>query len=154
MLTPERLAAIAAREAAATRGPWIVEHCDDGKVNRIAAFPEGFLNSVPHIVETDSGYYPPREPDAQFIAGARDDVPDLLAHAAELSSAVAELERSYAELWAKRDQEVADLQDEARRLRRALAEIADPVRGSNELHTRLRARAALELKPGQWPPDL
>lgn len=79
-MNQERLDEIRERVAKATPGPWrVINHPLRTGVGGIAAVADDEL-----IVETDSGYYPPMRPDADFIAHARQDVPDLLAEVARL----------------------------------------------------------------------
>jgi len=86
-LTAEQLAAIKAREAAATDGPWLYDH--------------GLLRGGGHIgrrqlaeMHSFSPYHR-AEADGTFIAEARTDVPALLA---ELDRMAAELDRVRTEL--------------------------------------------------------
>lgn len=77
-----RLDEIRARCDAASQGPWVVRRCPYAK--RPVEVDGIYTASGERIVETDSGVYPPKEPDAQFIAHAREDVPWLLAQVAAL----------------------------------------------------------------------
>ncbi|WP_431781779.1 hypothetical protein [Streptomyces chumphonensis] len=84
-MTPERLAEIAAREAAATRGPWGLD-------------PEGVFGSGTVVAEVDGrerivgelGFGVGEEADAdrEFVAHARADVPALLAEVGHLRGEV------------------------------------------------------------------
>ena len=76
-MTPERLAEIEARAEAATEGPW--EAWDRGIGFEVHVNAE-CLNS--EFRETF------RQADAEFIAAARTDVPDLLAEVRRLQAAV------------------------------------------------------------------
>lgn len=80
-LTPERLAEIKARTDAATPGPWFVEHLErDGFTyfSTDIAPLESFDGEV-HAGVLD-------EDEAEFIAHAREDVPDLVAEVERLRS--------------------------------------------------------------------
>lgn len=103
-VTPAELDAILARADAATPGPWRVifepeaygtlgGEMDPDRVHNIFGGPD----ERTRIVETDGGCYPPRKPDAIFIAHARTDVPALVADnrklQAKLAAAVAFMER-------------------------------------------------------------
>lgn len=89
-------------EQKATPGPWKVRV----KGNRVwgivvpASLQEP-LDVV--IVETDSGYYPPRMPEARFIAVARNAMPDLLA----LARAAGEVVRAERERISGQDRDEA-----------------------------------------------
>lgn len=87
MITDEELNAMEARANVATAGPWEVEvgRVRAGDTPRVFGVetayddPEGvpeFPTRI-RIIETDSGHYPPRRDDAEFIAHARTDVPKL-----------------------------------------------------------------------------
>lgn len=95
------LKAIRARADAATPGPW--EALPDNGHRTDKTRCHGIVGPKPekpaedwekwervNIVITDSGYYPPRMPDAVFIAAARQDVPALC-------DRVEALEREYRE---------------------------------------------------------
>lgn len=68
--------------AKATPGPWHLGKIDVDIVQGIYGLKfeiepgELFLTC---IVQTDSGFYPPRMPDAQFITASREIIPQLLA---------------------------------------------------------------------------
>ena len=71
MTDTDRFAAIRAREAAAYPGPWITEHGDD--LDLFVLAEDGAMTPI------DFGYVGNRpEPNAEFVAAARDDVPFLL----------------------------------------------------------------------------
>lgn len=64
---------IEARASKATPGPWLSTY------SGIRGGPkdeEG--NATIHIVETDCGYYPPKENDEDFIIHSRTDIPHLV----------------------------------------------------------------------------
>lgn len=100
MLSDEQLAAIRAREQMASKGPWTVEPRD------VKYYPNTINQPpviTPDLIATDGdnpflGAYVigPPEPsrghyyvrDAVFMAEARQDVPDLLAHIAHLESVI------------------------------------------------------------------
>jgi hypothetical protein len=83
-LTVEELAAITARAAAATRGPWHVDN-DMRDLNRWVISENGSL-------EANFGYRGNRnQDDAQFTAHARDDIPALLTELARLRAVEADL---------------------------------------------------------------
>ncbi len=93
-MTEQELAAIEARAAAATEGPWEVtadqhaldnerEHCQGITAppgpDEIEMGKEYDIEPRQReIVVTDSGFYPPLKADAAFIAHARTDVPALV----------------------------------------------------------------------------
>jgi hypothetical protein len=88
-LTDEQYAAIRAREAAATPGPWAIEWDHDdvtGAPFPVSLGPIGYLE---HHGERDVA-------DAEFIAAAREDVPALLAHADRLNALLADRDRRIA----------------------------------------------------------
>jgi hypothetical protein len=79
-MTPERLAEIRARAEAATPGPWRVV----GRDFAIKGFPQVELPTK------EQHYFPVNFPcDADFIAAARTDIPDLLAYVDALREALA-----------------------------------------------------------------
>lgn len=71
-----RLSEIKARLDAATPGKWEVEYLgpSEEELNVVA----GVSTNGKSIIQTDAGYYPPLQPDANFIAHARDDIPWLI----------------------------------------------------------------------------
>jgi len=81
-----RVAEIQERLDKTTSGPWIVSYREEYGKRRVykISTEEGLNEDHCYekdqgvIVETDGGYYPPRENDAEFIAHARSDVPWLL----------------------------------------------------------------------------
>lgn len=92
-LDPKRLAEIRGRERVATPGKWFVFYEEDrpqdvvGGIYHIPPLRDSediqdleapFYRYETRICETDSGHYGPRKMDAEFIAHARQDVPDLL----------------------------------------------------------------------------
>lgn len=98
-MTPSELSAIAARADAATPGPWF--WADEAMYANAAPTPEtrddagwDWRSGQPRqiapirLIETDSGYYPPREKDRAFLAAARSDVPALVAEVRRLQAAV------------------------------------------------------------------
>ena len=93
-MTPEQLAAIAARNAARTPGKWTQHLVDDTTVvcrgqDICCTFPGGGLDDdVDFNTDTEQ-----RELDAAFIAHASEDIPSLLAEVARLT-AVIEHDRS------------------------------------------------------------
>ena len=92
-MTPEQLAAIAARNAARTPGKWTQHLVDDTTVvcrgqDICCTFPGGGLDGdVDFNTDTEQ-----RELDAAFIAHASEDIPALLAEVARLTAALAEAE--------------------------------------------------------------
>lgn len=85
-LSPERLAGIRARVEAASPGPWCT---DESEIYQGTEYIAG----AEWIGDTCRTYGDGGRADAQFIAAARTDVPDLLAEVARLQRRVAELER-------------------------------------------------------------
>jgi len=141
------LAAIEARAAAATRGPWHADH-EFGHVNASALGPSHIVCGLDSELCADTG-----GADIAFIAHAREDVPALLrhlaaqqaAHAAALDAAVAaERERHAAEVAAARAEALREFAHRAEqgavdtaRIDRALATI--------DALTRERDRLAADL---------
>lgn len=85
LLTPDVLAAIAARAETATPGPWY--HCVSGEFDYqwIVEPPHGetALDSICVVAKSGA---PNAMEDAAFIAHARQDIPALLAHASALAA--------------------------------------------------------------------
>lgn len=153
-LSEQQLAGIAAREAAATPGPWGVYDDGTARLDIVAGLEEtgaGYTGrrEIAQTVESPMDNDPSHvswgedEDDAQcradgvFIAHAREDVPALLAEVARLRAnyaeavaTVARLEQKRAELErianAERER-VAELEAERRSASEALAEAADEV---------------------------
>ena len=99
-LPESELSAIAARADAATPGPWF--WADEAMYANAAPTPEtrddagwDWRSGQPRqiapirLIETDSGYYPPREKDRAFLAAARSDVPALVAEVRRLRALLA-----------------------------------------------------------------
>lgn len=78
-LTQDDLAAIRAREARATPGPW-------------TASSQGWVDRPPHASVNRQAFHCVE--DAQFMAHAREDVRRLLAHVEHLTAALAESEQA------------------------------------------------------------
>lgn len=96
MIDAKRLAEIRARAECATAGPWWWDE-DRREVRSVNAVDEWGHRydrdeSSGPIVETDMGHYPPYRVDREFIAHARQDVPDLLAEVERLRNLVAAVE--------------------------------------------------------------
>lgn len=97
-MSAEKLAEIAAREAAATPGPWGSHRDLDGvytvEANPRVSLAEGMAHdgvvATVHPVDGDQEAYA----NVRFIAHAREDVPALLARIAELETALAAAGRS------------------------------------------------------------
>lgn len=64
-------------EAKATPGPWKIELGTLGEEERVYGIYSGKY-SFDKIIETDTGYYPPRRPDADLIVEYRNALPKLL----------------------------------------------------------------------------
>ncbi len=80
MTEPLDLGAIKAREAEATEGPWRVEESRKPEYSIILVCgPDDTGEEVIHFMYSDG-----REPDAEFIASARQDVPALIAEVERL----------------------------------------------------------------------
>ena len=92
-MTPQRLAEIEARAKAATEGPW---HCWNGwpvepqACERIGPKIAGGVKGNPDIFG--------QKEDFEFIAHARQDIPDLLADRQKLIERIRELEAHVEEL--------------------------------------------------------
>jgi hypothetical protein len=86
LLSHDRLAAIRARAEAATAGPW---RADWKGTNHYEITSQASDNPYSFWVMTDSSA---RGEDLDFAAHARQDIPDLLAHAEALARRVADLE--------------------------------------------------------------
>jgi hypothetical protein len=125
-LTPGRLAEIEARAGKATEGPWLVG----------SAFGEDGL--LPHEVvispkqpTVDLPATPQGRRDAQFIAHAREDIPDLLAelewkHSQLMTvGQIAKLNKRSAESWAREVERVTRDLAEARAELAALTAVAE-----------------------------
>ena len=112
-LTPDDLAAIEAREQAATAGPWTWRVSEDRRWVDIES---------PHIDRVVATTHD--DDTADFIAHARTDVPRLLAHVKAQAERIAELEALVSRSVAKSalDSQVA----EVTRLRERLAQIDTP----------------------------
>jgi len=85
-MSEERLKEIAAREKAATPGPWWTERDHHGQENLYA--PDGFwLGRMPHqcVVAIEQQQIA----NAAFVVEARADIPDLLAEVRRLREALA-----------------------------------------------------------------
>jgi len=65
-------------EAKATPGPWKIELGTLGEEERVYGIYSGKY-SFDRIIETDTGFYPPRRPDADLIVEYRNAIPKLLA---------------------------------------------------------------------------
>lgn len=103
-LTPDELAAIRAREAAATAGPWMVPHmCEDEHPCNCRSILSpaycGAIAEIPQLLDKpipEGGNDCPPETgarcNADFIAHSRQDIPDLLADHDALTARVRELE--------------------------------------------------------------
>jgi hypothetical protein len=88
----ERLAQIRAREQAATKGPWRVEE-HRPSLTRMVVSEDGTL-------DVDLGYVGNRtEPDAEFIARAREDIPWLLGQLEELLEELGGRDEEARERW-------------------------------------------------------
>jgi hypothetical protein len=96
-----RIAQIQERAEKATKGPWVAKPGDFGNEDRCGGIAvEGAKSFYDEIVTTDSGYYGPKWPDAEFIAHAREDIPYLLDHVAALTHAREEAQQQLAEVHA------------------------------------------------------
>lgn len=88
-MTNDELKAIKSRADAATAGPWEAEVRQDRSDDEPRVYGINTAYDDPdcdpkyprriRLVETDSGYYPPKREDAEFMAHARTDVPALVA---------------------------------------------------------------------------
>jgi hypothetical protein len=115
MITPERLAAIEAREKAATRGPWARPLNTRYRASVTADMPVGdpasrLINNTDHkgnpervtivscpIWSNGKFFRPQSGKDLEFIAHGREDIPDLVGTVQELWAELAE----YQELCSK-----------------------------------------------------
>lgn len=79
----EELTAIRERAEAASAGPWVVED-DDGYSHAVIVDEPGF--GTMYVCQDLSQGHDDGLNDAEFIAHAREDVPALLDHAAELQA--------------------------------------------------------------------
>ena len=97
-MTEVELAVIEKRAEGATAGPWSILNPHRGSCDGIAGphlcAPEECDEDCPlwwrprNIVETDSGFYPPRLNDAMFIAHARSDIPALIGEVRRLQAVI------------------------------------------------------------------
>ena len=99
-MTPQELDAIEARAAKATKGPWETHLVDDTTI--VSDNCEIGTTCDSSNTERDDGYnieYERMEADADFIAHARQDIPDLLAAltAAKAENEVLRLLQEFAE---------------------------------------------------------
>jgi hypothetical protein len=112
-LTPARLAEIRQRAAHATEGPWAIWRDLDhqgfitvgdatGVIPEGAAYTEGPSNPTAHVYI---------EEDAEFIAAARADVPDLLAEIERLTAEHAAFEQRLADVQAEHHERALGLND-------------------------------------------
>lgn len=95
--TPERHAAAKAREAAATKGPWAYTtllHDDRPGTNEVA----DLANDCYVVTDAPLSHY---RHDGEFIAAAREDVPDMLAKIEEQAAEIERLEASELDLVRK-----------------------------------------------------
>lgn len=102
MLSRERIEAIRARAAAATPYPWEWEAADGSMLalgTKGAALMEGNVLMCARCEACQEHNKPcmwPKKPDADFIAHARQDVPDLLEHIDALETVLRRVrERNY-----------------------------------------------------------
>jgi hypothetical protein len=111
-LSEHDLQVIERRVAAASDGPWWVDLAWERRTGRGREHqppdqwadvhgvrapdwpiqPDEDWHRPRQIIETDSGYYPPDLEDAAFIAGARQDVPALLAEVRRLQGLIKAVE--------------------------------------------------------------
>ena len=125
-MTPERIAEIRQREQQATKGPWYVEHdADCREYGPIIEFPWGLVGPTNVGAATMGEDYKQRyghkvseiseltENDAQFLAHARQDIPDLLAEVRRLQAERDRLREALTESLALNINwtETAELQD-------------------------------------------
>lgn len=90
-MTKEQIDAIASRAAAAERGPWCVMNGGDNETSTFIDGPEGDVlirdwRGSGHLSEE---YVWVKEPNAEFIAHAREDIPALLAEVERLHDELA-----------------------------------------------------------------
>ena len=137
-LTPERLAAIRERHAAATDGPWWFDESDTcwrlhGVMGRIPPlrrdgfFPEQVMNKqILKAAKQGTPYaeYWPDKADAAFIVGAWKDVRDLLAEVDRLNAQTVTYDRLNRVAIGDWEREVARLKADNATLRSALEEVA------------------------------
>lgn len=81
-------------EAKATPGPWKIELGTLGEEERVYGIYSGKY-SFDKIIETDTGFYPPRRPDADLIVEYRNAIPKLLE--------ALDVMQEVLEMYAKRD---------------------------------------------------
>lgn len=91
-LTDEQLAAIQAREAAATPGPWAIEWDEDDVTDTPFPVSLGPIGYLEHRGKREQA-------DAEFIAAARADVPALLAEVHRLRAELAASQAQLAGVW-------------------------------------------------------
>lgn len=85
------------RAKKATKGPWVWRK-DVMQAIRVCIEPCDGTCGAETIIETDSGYYPPRANDKEFIAHARADIPEL---ARRLKRAIQGLNHLNSVAWLK-----------------------------------------------------
>ena len=111
MLDNERLAAIRERHEKATKGPWWNDDISWAEIDDITVWcgdkddPECLLNIGPNFSEmsNEGGKGTQSWNDAEFIAHARADVPDLLAEVERLKQENAILTDQLAGIWTRGD---------------------------------------------------
>lgn len=82
-MTPAELARAKEICEKATQGPWKILY--DGRL------VDGVYAGETRIVETDSGFYPPRDSEAEFIAEARTLLPKAIAEIERLQKQINEV---------------------------------------------------------------
>lgn len=126
-LSPERRQAIQERAEKATEGPWVQDvllvRDDENGVLRTIAHCTRWYNAQPRPEEAEAN--------AEFIAHARQDIPDLLAEVSRLTAALEERDKTIEQLVEQLHAGLADYAD----AKSALAQQAEDV---------TRLKAALE----------
>lgn len=89
-MTEEQLAAIEARANAATPGPWTIDRYAGRSPEEFTGINAG--GDYQAICTTDSNINGPSLPDAEFICGAREDVPVLVAEVRRLRKTLSDVE--------------------------------------------------------------
>lgn len=141
-MTKEQIDAIASRAAAAERGPWEVTNGGDNETSTFIDGPEGdvLIRDWRGSGYLSEEYVWVEEPNAEFIAHAREDIPALLAEVERLRGVLAKA-RAVTEDKVERVQKI--MIDESFLAHEPDPHIRDVVREGIREQARLHVEAAL-----------
>ena len=124
-MSEERLQEIEARANAATKGPWIAE---DGEIRTgVVLHRVGAVPLYKHVAQ-DMEYGDCMSPeDADFMAHARTDVPDLISEVRRLRYMLDDTREDHMATWAAAKEEATLKDAEITRLTDALRSVSDHV---------------------------